>query len=57
MTEHDHLTLDDVAYTTEVTLFLKTLARIMRRLLGQSESGDDNGTHEADHRGQSDEKE
>ncbi len=57
MTEHDHLTLDDVAYTTEVTLFLKTLARIMRRLIGQSESGDDNGTHEAGDRGLTDEME
>ena len=57
MTDHDQLTLDDIAYTADVNIFLKTLARIIARLLGQSESANDNGTHEADHRGQSDEKE
>ena len=57
MTDHDQLTLDDTAYTADVNIFLKTLARIIARLLGQSESANDNGAHEADHRGQSDEKE
>jgi hypothetical protein len=57
MTDHDHFTLDDIAYTADVNIFLKTLARIIARVLGQSESGNDNQTHEADHRGQADEKE
>jgi len=42
MSNHDPLTLDDVAYTADVNVFLKTLARIMTRVLGQGESSDDN---------------
>jgi hypothetical protein len=57
MTDHNQLTLDDIAYTADVNIFLKTLARIMARLLGQSESANDNGAHEAEDRGQADEKE
>jgi hypothetical protein len=57
MTDQDHFTLDDIAYTADVNIFLKTLARIMARLLGQNESGNDNGTHEAEDRGQKDKKE
>jgi hypothetical protein len=57
MTNRDQLALDDIAYTADVNLFLKTLARMLTRLLGQNESGGDNETHEADDRGQADEKE
>jgi hypothetical protein len=57
MTDDNQLTLDDIAYTADVNLFLKTLARILTRLLGQNESGGDNENHEADDRGQTDEKE
>jgi hypothetical protein len=58
MTDHqDQLTLDDIAYTADVNLFLKTLARILTRLLGQNESGSDNETHEAEDRGPTDDKE
>jgi hypothetical protein len=57
MTDQDPLTLDDIAYTADVNLFLKTLARILTRLLGQNESGGDNETHEAEDRGQTDDKE
>jgi hypothetical protein len=57
MTDHDPLTLEDIAYTADVAIFLRTLARIMIRLLGQSESGDDNQMHEADDRSQTDDKE
>jgi hypothetical protein len=62
MTDHDQFTLDDIAYTADVNIFLKTLARIIVRMLGQNESGSDNDAHyrelhEADHRGQADQKE
>ncbi len=57
MTDHNQLTLDDIAYTADVNIFLKTLARILARLLGQNESDSDNETHEAEDRGQTDEKE
>jgi hypothetical protein len=57
MTDQDQLTLDDIAYTADVNLFLKTLARIRSRLLGQNASRGDNETHEAEDRGQTDEKE
>jgi hypothetical protein len=58
MIDHqDQLTLDDIAYTADVNLFLKTLARILTRLLGQNEPGGDNDTHEAADRGQTDEEE
>ncbi len=57
MTEHDQFTLDDVAYTADVNIFLKTLARIIARMLGQNESDDANETHEAELSGQADEKE
>jgi hypothetical protein len=57
MTDFDHYTLDDIAYTADVNIFLKTLARIIARLLGQNESDDDNETHEAELSGQTDEKE
>jgi hypothetical protein len=58
MTDHqDQLTLDDIAYTADVNLFLKTLARILTRLLGQNEPGGDNDTHEAADRGPIDDKE
>ncbi len=57
MTDHNQFTLDDIAYTADVNIFLKTLARIMARLLGQNESGNDNQTHEAEDRGQTDKKE
>ena len=57
MTDQDQFTLDDIAYTADVNLFLKTLARILSRLLGQNESDGDNETHEADERGQTDDKE
>jgi hypothetical protein len=57
MTDHNQFTLDDIAYTADVNIFLKTLARIIARVLGQKESDNDNEAHEADHRGQADEKE
>jgi len=57
MTDHDQFTLDDIAYTADVNIFLKTLARIIARMLGQNESGSDNETQEAELSGQTDEKE
>ncbi len=57
MIDHDQLTLDDIAYTADVNIFLKTLARIIARLLGQSDSANDNGTHEAGDHGLTSEKE
>ncbi len=57
MNEHDQFTLNDIAYTADVNIFLKTLARIIARMLGQNESDDDNETHEAELSGQADEKE
>jgi hypothetical protein len=57
MTDHSQFTLDDIVYTADVNIFLKTLARIIARVLGQNESDDDNQTHEAEYRGQADEKE
>ncbi|MCD4686844.1 MAG: hypothetical protein K8S97_13000 [Anaerolineae bacterium] len=57
MTDHDKHTLDDIDYTADVNIFLKTLARIIARMLGQNESDNDNETHEADHHGQANQKE
>jgi hypothetical protein len=57
MTDHNQLTLDDIAYTADVNIFLKTLARIIIRMLGQNEADNDNETHEAELSGQADEKE
>jgi hypothetical protein len=57
MTDHDQLTLDDIAYTADVSIFLKTLARIVARVFGQSESDNDNETYEAESCGLTDEKE
>jgi hypothetical protein len=56
MTDQDQLTLDDIAYTADVNLFLKTLARILTRLLGQNDADSDNDTHEAADRGPTDER-
>ncbi len=57
MTDLDRYTLDDIAYTADVNVFLKTLARIIARMLGQNEADNDNETHEAEVSGQTDEKE
>ena len=57
MTDPDQFTLDDIAYTADVNIFLKTLARIIVRMLGQNDSSNDNEAHEADQRGQANEKE
>ncbi len=62
MTDQNQFTLDDIAYTADVNIFLKTLARIIARMLGQNESDDDNDahyreSHEAELIGQADEKE
>ena len=49
MTDQDHLMLDDIAYTADVNLFLKTLARIIARLFGETKTSDDNEhQHEAE---------
>ncbi len=57
MTNLDRYTLDDIAYTADVNIFLKTLARIIARMLGQNEPDNDNETYEAEVSGQTDEKE
>jgi len=57
MTNLDRYTLDDIAYTADVNIFLKTLARIIARMLGQNEPDNDNEIHEAEVSGQTDEKE
>ena len=57
MTDLDRYTLDDIAYKADVNIFLKTLARIIARMLGQNEPDNDNETHEAEVSGQTDEKE
>jgi len=57
MTDRNQFTLDDIAYTADVNIFLKTLARIIARMLGQNEADNDNETHEAELSGQPDEKE
>jgi hypothetical protein len=56
MTDQNQFALDDIAYTADVNIFLKTLARIVARMLGQNESDDDNETQEAELSGQADEK-
>jgi hypothetical protein len=57
MTDQNQFTLDDIAYTADVNIFLKTFARIIARVLGQNESDDDNENLEAELSGQADEKE
>jgi hypothetical protein len=57
MTDYDQYTLDDIAYTADVNIFLKTLARIIARMLGQNESDNDNEIQKAELSGQTDEKE
>jgi hypothetical protein len=57
MTDHNQLSLDDIAYTADVNLFLKTLARIVARVFGRSESDSDNEDHKVESVGQAEDKE